>query len=386
MKFNFHVPTAVRFGIGVVEDLGKTVAPYGKKALLVYGGSSIKRNGVYDAVTKSLKEAGIEWFELPGVEPNPHMTTVDKGWQICKENGVDFIVAAGGGSSVDCAKGVAAATAYDCSVVTLMDNHTPVMKALPLFVVLTLAATGSEMDSGGVITDTVKKIKGGVFGPALAPTVSFLDPSYTYTVPKRQTAAGTADIYTHTIENYFDTAKDTYFVDGVAESILRTCVKYGPIAIADPENEEARSNLMWASPWAINGLIGCGRNEGWSLHGMQHPIGAWYDITHGEGLAILMPHWMRRVLNEDTLFKFVQYGVNVFGIDPNLDPHEIAEKAIECTEDFLFNKLGIPRTLSEIGVDDKHFDEMATDAAGGLAHGFVPLTKEDVIEIYRKAL
>jgi len=259
-------------------------------------------------------------------------------------------------------------------------------KALPLFVVLTLAATGSEMDAGGVITNTITKVKSGVHGPALYPKVSFLDPTYTYTVPRRQTAAGTADIFTHTIENYFDTAKDTYFVDGVAESVLRTCVKYGPVACEDPTNEEARANLMWCAPWAINGLISCGRNEGWSLHGMQHPIGAWYDITHGEGLAILMPHWMRRCLNDETLFKFVQYGVNVFGIDPNLDPYDIANKAIECTEDFMFNKLGIPRTLSEIGVDDKHFDEMAADAAMGLAHGFVPLTKEDVVELYKKAL
>ena len=386
MQFSYHVPTAVRFGIGVVKDLGKTVAPYGKKALLVYGGSSIKRNGVYDAVTDSLKEAGIEWFELSGVEPNPTMTTVDKGWKLAKENGVDYIIAAGGGSTVDCSKGIAAATAYDCSVVELMDSHRPILKALPIFVVLTLAATGSEMDGGAVITDTVKKIKSGVFGPGVIPTVSFLDPSYTYTVPKRQTAAGTADIFNHALENYFDTAKDTYFVDGVAESVLRTCVKYGPIAVNDPENEEARSNLMWASPWAINGLIGCGRNEGWSMHPMEHPIHGWYNIIHGEGLAILTPHWMRRVLNEDTLFKFVQYGVNVFGIDPNLDPHEIAEKAIEATEDFLFNKLGCPRTLSEIGVDDKHFDVIADDAAKGLSRAFVPLTKEDVIEIYRKAL
>ena len=386
MRFNFHVPTAVHFGIGVVKDLGKTVAPYGKKALLVYGGSSIKRNGVYDDVTASLKEAGIEWFELPGVEPNPKWTTVDKGWKICKENGVDYVIAAGGGSCVDCSKAIAAATAYDSSVLDLMRSHKPILKALPVFVVLTLAATGSEMDGGAVITDTINMEKGGVFGPALNPTVSFLDPSYTYTVPKHQTAAGTADIFAHTIENYFDTAKDTYFVDGVAESILRTCVKYGPIAVEDPTNEEARANLMWASPWAINGLIGCGRNEGWSLHPIQHPIGAWYDNTHGDGLAIIMPHWMRRVLNEDTLFKFVQYGVNVFGIDPALDPHEIAEKAIACTEDFLFNKLGIPRTLSEIGVDDKHLDEIAESAARGLARGFVPLTKEDVLEILKKAL
>jgi len=386
MKFNFHVPTAVRFGEGVAKQIGETVKPYGQKALLVYGGNSIKRNGVYDDVTNSLKEAGIEWVELPGVEPNPRIYTVEKGAALCREHNIDFVIAAGGGSSVDCSKAICAAAKYDGVAWDLVAKHIPVLDALPLFVVLTLAATGSEMDSGGIITNPETKEKSGVGGPALMPKVSFLDPTYTYSVPARQTAAGTADIYAHTIENYFDSAKDTYFVDGVAESILRTCVKYGPIAYEDPENAEARANLMWCSPWAINGLISCGRNEGWTLHGLQHPIGGWYDIVHGEGLAILTPHWFKKILSEKTVDKFVAYGVNVFGIDPTLDKFEIANKAIEATEDFLFNKLHIPRTLSELGVDDKHLEDMAAVAAPGLARAYVPLTKEEVIEMYKAAL
>ena len=386
MKFNFHVPVAVRFGKGVANEIGSVVKPYGSKALIVYGGSSIKRNGVYDTVTASLREAGVEWLELPGVEPNPKVTSVDKGAAICKENGVELVIAAGGGSCVDCAKAICAAAFYDGPAWDLVENRSLVKKALPLFVVLTLAATGSEMDSGGIITNPETKVKSGVGSPLLMPKVSFLDPTYTFTVPARQTAAGTADIFAHTIENYFDSAKDTYFVDGVAESILRTCVKYGPIAIREPENEEARANLMWASPWAINGLISCGRNEGWTLHGLQHPIGGWYDITHGEGLAILTPHWFRKILSEKTVGKFVSYGVNVFGIDPSLDPFEIANKAIEATEDFFFNQMKIPRTLSEIGVDDKHFEEMAQAAAPGMARAYVPLSKEEIIELYRAAL
>lgn len=386
MKFNFHVPTAIRFGKDVAKNIGKTVESYGKKALLVYGGSSIKKNGVYDDVTNSLKDAGITFYELPGVEPNPRIYTVEKGAAMCRENDIDFVIAAGGGSSVDCAKAICAAAYYDGPAWDLVEKHIPVLKALPLFVVLTLAATGSEMDSGAIITNPDTKEKSGVGGPALMPTVSFLDPAYTYSVPARQTAAGTADIYAHTIENYFDSATDTYFVDGVAESILRTCVKYGKLAMDEPENEEARANLMWASPWAINGLISCGRKEGWTLHGLQHPIGGWYDIIHGEGLAILTPHWFRKILSEKTVDKFVQYGVNVFGIDASLDKFEIANKAIEATEDFLFNQMRIPRTLSEIGVDDKHLDDMAEVAAPGLTRAYVPLTKEEIIEMYKAAL
>ncbi|MDD6679478.1 MAG: iron-containing alcohol dehydrogenase [Firmicutes bacterium] len=386
MKFQYHVPTQIRFGKGVAGEIGSVVAAYGKTGLIVYGGSSIKRNGVYDTVTASLKEAGVTWYELPGVEPNPRVTSVEKGAALCKEHGIDFVIAAGGGSSVDCAKAICGAAFYDGPAWDLVEKHLPVTKALPLFVVLTLAATGSEMDAGAIITNPATKEKSGVFGPALVPRVSFLDPTYTYTVPARQTAAGTADIYTHTIETYFDSAKDTYFVDGVAESILRTCVKYGKLAMDEPDNDEARSNLMWASPWAINGLIGCGRNEGWTLHGLQHPIGGWYDITHGEGLAILMPHWFRKILSDKTVDKFVQYGVNVFGIDPTLDKFEIANKAIEATEEFLFGQLRIPRTLGELGVDDKHLEDMAQVAAAGMARAYVPLTKDEIVELYRAAL
>lgn len=386
MNFNFHVPTDIRFGKGVAEKIGETVKPYGKKALIVYGGSSIKKNGVYDTVTKSLKENGIEWLELPGVEPNPRVTSVDKGADICKKNGIDIVIAVGGGSCADCAKGICAAAFYDGPAWDLIEKHIPLQKALPLFVVLTLAATGSEMDAGGVITNPDTKEKSFIGGPLLLPKVSFLDPTYTYTVPRRQTAAGTADIYAHTIETYFDSATDTFFVDGVAESIIKTCVKYGRLAMDEPENDEARSNLMWAAPWAINGLIGCGRKEGWTLHGMQHPIGGRYDIVHGEGLAVLTPHWFRKILSDKTVDKFVQYGVNVFGIDQSLPKFEIANKAIEKTEDFLFNQLEIPRTLGELGVDDKHLEEMADLAVPGMARAYVPLTKEDIIEIYKKAL
>lgn len=386
MKFTFHIPTEIRFGKGVAKGIGIAVSPYGKKALLVYGGNSIKKNGIYDDVTKSLMDAGIEWLELPGVQPNPKASLCQKGIEICRENNIDFVVAVGGGSSSDCAKGVCAGYYYDGTLREMIEKHVPAKKALPLFVVITLAATGSEMNDGGVITIDETNTKASVHGPAIYPTISFLDPSYTYTVPARQTAAGTADIFTHVIENYFDSATDTYFTDGVCESILRTCVKYGPIAIAEPENDEARSNLLLASSWAMSGLVMGGRNEGPTLHPLQAPIGGWYDNTHGEGLAILMPNWFRKILSGSTVGKFAQFGINVFGIDKDLDKYEIANKAIEDTEDFFFNKLGVPRTLGEIGVDDKHLDEMADAALQRLAHAYVSLSKDDIIDLYKSAL
>jgi alcohol dehydrogenase YqhD (iron-dependent ADH family) len=255
-----------------------------------------------------------------------------------------------------------------------------------MVVICTMASTGSEMDAGAVITNEHTHQKGGAFrGDLFYANVSILDPKFTYSVPKRHVAAGAADIFIHTSETYFDPATDIDLVDGFAEAIMKTVAKYTPIALAEPENFEARANLMWAAPWAINGLLSGGRMSGWTLHGLQHPIGAYHDIIHGQGLAILMPHWMRHILSDKTVDRFVRYGVNVFGIDPSLDKYEIANKAIEATEDLFFNKMGIPRTLSEIGVTDEHFDDMATQATarGGM---YVPLTKEEVIEIYKAAL
>jgi butanol dehydrogenase len=385
-QFMHSTPTTVYFGGGSIANLARSLAQYGKKVLLVYGGNSIKKSGLYDTVTGILKDNGFQWWELSGVKPNPEIASVDAGAKICKEHGVEVVLAVGGGSTVDCAKGICAAAYYDGPAWDLAEDRSKFVDALPLVDVLTLAATGSEMDAGGVITNPDKHIKSGIFHPKLTPKVSILDPVYTYTVPRNQTAAGTADIFAHTIETYFDPSMDLYFIDGIAESILRTCVKYGPVAMNDPTNFEARANLMWASPWAINGLIGGGRMSGWTLHGLQHPIGAYYDNTHGDGLAILTPHWFRKILSDKTVDMFVKYGINVFGIDKNLPKFEIANLAIAATEDFLFNKLEIPRKLSDIGVDSRHIEAMARQAAEGMARAYVPLTYQDCVELYQAAL
>jgi len=383
-QFVYSTPTKVFFGDGAIKNLVPSVENYGKKVLLSYDNAA-KFTGLYETVTGMFKENGIEWWELTGIQPNPRITSVEEGADIVKANGINAVVAIGGGSVIDCSKGVCAASQYDGDAWDLAEDPRKIVHPLPLIVICTMASTGSEMDAGAVITNPKINVKGGMFSPLLAPAVSILDPKYTYTVPKRQVAAGAADIFIHTSETYFDPADDIDLVDGFAESIMKVVAKYTPIALAEPDNFEARANLMWAAPWAINGLLSGGRMSGWTLHNLQHPIGAFHDIIHGEGLAILMPHWMRYILSDKTVDRFVRYGVNVFGIDANLPKMEIANKAIEATEDLFFNKMGIPRKLSDIGVDDSNFDAMAIQATerGGM---YVELTKEDVINIYKAAL
>lgn len=386
-QFVYNTPTKVFFGDGAIGHLDEALSQYGKKVLMVFDKNTAKFTGLYDVVTGVFKDKGYQWWELSSVDPNPRLKTVVEGADICKKNGVEVILAIGGGSVIDCSKAIAAITFYDGNDPwELAVDGSKIKKALPLVCVCTMASTGSEMDGGAIITNTDINVKGGYHSDLLLPKVSIMDPVYTYTAPKRQVAAGCADIFIHTSETYFDQADDIDLVDGFGESIMRTCVKYGPIALKEPENFEARANLLWAAPWAINGLVRGGRMSGWTLHGLQHPIGAYYDIIHGQGLAILMPHWMRYILNDSTVDRFVKYGVNVFGIDPTLPKYDIANKAIEATEDFFFNKLEIPRTLSEIGVDDKHFGDMADQAVERKNDMYVPLSKDDIINIYKAAL
>ena len=391
-QYNYYTPTRIYGGAGAIENLLPELNKYGKKVLMVFDKNTASATGIYDYVTKMFKDNGFQWWEFDGVEPNPRLSNVIAAAKIGKANNVDVILAIGGGSVIDCSKAIRASVFYPD-----LDDYDglwawgskfgAITKTLPLIDICTMASTGSEMDGGAVITNEHTHQKGGAFfGDAFLPKVSILDPKYTYSVPKRQVAAGVADIFIHTSETYLDNGDGTYLVDGFAEAIMRTCVKYGPVALADPQNFEARQNLQWAAPWAINGLVGAGRTSGWTLHGLQHPMGAFHDIIHGQGLAILMPRWMRYVLSEETVDVFAKYGVGVFGIDASLDKHEIANKAIEATEDFFFNKLQIPSTLSAIGMTDEHFEEMAEMAANGGRMMFVPLTKEDIIKIYKASL
>lgn len=383
-NFAFHVPTTIHFGKGQISHLAD-LAAYGKKVLLCYGGGSIKRNGIYDQATKILSDAGLEIFELSGVEPNPRIQTVRRGVDLCRKESIDMVLAIGGGSTIDCAKVVAAGAKYDGDAWDLVIHPELIKAVLPIFSVLTLAATGSEMDAFAVISDMTKNEKWGTAAECLKPTMSVLDPTYTFSVPARQTAAGTADMMSHTFENYFSMDDGAYVQKRIAEALLKTMIHYGPIALEKPDDYDARANLMWAASHAINGLVGEGCAPAWCVHPMEHELSAFYDITHGEGLAILTPAWMEHVLSEKTEKQFATYGRNVWGLT-GTDDAPVAREAIARTRQFFTETMHMPATLHEVGItDEEHFDVMAQKAADGSKGSFVPLTKEDIVEIYRAA-
>lgn len=382
-NFTYSIPTKIHFGKGQISHLDELVES-GKKVLLVYGGGSIKRAGIYDTAMSILKETGLQVFELSGVEPNPKIESVRKGVDICKKEDIDMVLAIGGGSVIDCAKVVAAGACYDKDPWDLVIAPYRIKKALPIYSVLTLAATGSEMDKFAVISDMSKNEKWGTASEYLKPKMSILDPEYTFSVSKKQTAAGTADMISHTFENYFTNVEHADVQARFAEGLLKTFFHYGPIALEHPDNYDARANLMWAASMAINGLIENGAEVAWCVHPMEHELSAFYDITHGEGLAILTPHWMDFALNEKTAKKFEEYGRNVWGILIDNDM-EAAKSAIAATRNF-FQKMGLPQTLTEVGIDRKYFDIMAEKAANGCKGSFVPLSKEDIISIFEAAL
>ena len=386
--FVYNIPTKVYFGENQLGHLGEELKKFGKRVLLTYGGGSIKRNGLYDRVIEELHKAELEVFELSGIEPNPRIESVRKGVAICKEQGIDVLLAVGGGSTIDATKFMAAGACVEHDAWEFFGaNAKPIDEALPIVTILTLSATGSEMDTAGVISNLETGDKLGRLAPALLPRVSFLDPTLTYSVSKYQTACGAADIMSHIMEVYFNTQEDLFMLDCFMEGMLKTVVKYAPIAVAEPENYEARANLMWTSSWAINGFINGGKRKAWSCHPMEHELSAVYDITHGLGLAILTPRWMEYCLDETTVDKYVQYGVNVFGIDAKLDKMEIAKRSIKLTEEFLFEKLGLQRTFTEVGIKREDFAMMAKKACRyGDIKGFKTLTPSDVEAIFEMCL
>ena len=385
-NFNYSIPTKVFFGKNQIDVLGSEIKKYGSKVLLVYGGGSIKKSGLYDKIVGILKTNDISCWELSGVEPNPRVTSVRKGVKICLDNDIDLILAVGGGSSIDCAKVIAAGYYYEGDAWDIVLDPRKIKKVLPLATILTLAATGSEMNAGAVITNFDTKEKLGTGHPDMAPKFSILDPTYTFTLPEKQTAAGTADITSHIFEVYFSSTKEAFLQNRMAEAMLKTCINYGPIALKDPENYEARSNLMWSSSLAINGLLSYGKETEWSVHAMEHELSAYYDITHGVGLAILTPHWMKYILNDSTLDKFVEYGVNVWDIDKSGDKYAIANGAIEKTREY-YNSLGIPSSLKEVGINEEKLEEMAKQATrNGNLGNFRVLEAQDVLNIFKAAL
>lgn len=380
--FHFCNQTMIHFGKGMIKEISNELENYGKNILLVYGGGSIKKNGIYDEIIEILK--GCEVVELGGIEPNPKLTSVEKGIELCRKHKIDLIIAVGGGSVIDASKVIAAASKSKADPWNLVVQKIQVPDAIPIFTVLTICATGSEMNPTAVITkeDTHEKLV--YFSPYVIPKLSVCDPEYLYTLPAKQTAASTADIMAHTIEQYFQDNDGAYLSDCLCESVLKTCIRYCPIALKEPENYEARSNLMWASTLGLNGILACGKGGGWSSHPIEHELSAYYDITHGVGLAIVLPRWMRYILKDDTVERFYRYGTQVWQIEENENHFAVAEEAIRRTEIF-FEECGLPMHLSEIGIGTEKFQVMAEAAVknGNLLNGcYRPLNAEDVKKIY----
>ena len=390
-NFYYSVPTKAYFGKGVVAKIGELAKQFGKKALILhYGDGVVEKIGVYQTVIDSLKANGVAYTELTGIMPNPHITKVDEGIALCRREDVDLLIPLGGGSCIDTAKCIAGAYGYDGPAWDVVLDKSLVKECLPIIAVPTLAATGSDMDAGAMVHNEATHEKKQLLHPDLFPRYSLLDPEYTFSVPKKQTAFGVADIMSHIMEVYFSKTEGAFLADRIMEAMLKTCVKYGTIACNDPQNYDARANLLWAAAWGCNGYTGCGKIAcRWSVHPMEHEIAAFYNDPHGQGIAILTPPWMRYVLNDYTVDMFATFGVNVLELNPSEDKYETANRAIDTLEE-LFRSWGIPRNLRESGIgmdDDSKFEIMAEKAIGtaGKINGCVPLSKEDVINIYKAA-
>ncbi len=388
--FIFNIGTRINFGSMNIEDIPKEVKRFGgSRVLLCYGKNSIKKSGLYDHICNGLRENNIEVFDLGGIDPNPRINYVREGVKIARENNCDFVLAVGGGSVIDCAKVIAAAFYAESDPWNIVIKTEKIVDALPLGAVLTLSATGSEMDNTAVITNLETKEKLAIASPKMLPKFAIMNPEITFSLPEKQTSAGVADIISHTLESYFTTFNGEYFQDRVAEAILKTCVKYGPIALSEPNDYEARANIMWASSWAINGLISTGKTTGWTVHPMEHELSAYYDINHGQGLAILTPRYLKYILNEETAEKIAELGYSVFNIEKTDSVEDDALSAINALAKFFYEDMKIPSTLGEVGVGEEHLKEMAEAAiknSGISKNVYVKLSAEDVEEIYKMSL
>lgn len=384
-NFVFQNATKLIFGKEQENETGKDAVRFGKKLLLHYGGGSIKKSGLYDRVIDSLTEQGIEFLELGDVKPNPRVDLVREGVRLCKENDIPFILAVGGGSVIDSAKAIAAGVKYEGDVWDFFDGKATVTDSIPLGVVLTIPAAGSETSAGTVITNEEGLYKRAMGHESLRPKFAILNPELTYTLPAYQTACGITDMMAHILERYFTNEKHVEVTDRLCEATLRTIINNAPKVLADPENYEARAEIMWAGTIAHNDSLCVGRIGDWASHDIEHEISGIYDIAHGAGLAIVFPAWMKYVYKHDVK-RFAQFASRVWDVE--IDLHNLdntAQKGIFKLEEF-FRTIGMPVRLSEVDITDEQFEEMARKATERWPIGnFVKLHQEDVLEIYRLA-
>lgn len=387
--FTFYAPTYFAFGRKSEQAVGSLVKRFGgTKVLIHYGGGSVKQNGVFDKVTASLAEYNIPYLELGGVMPNPRSGLVYKGIELCRREGIDFVLAVGGGSAIDSAKAIAAGASYEGDFWDFYSKGKPVNKAIKIGTVLTIAAAGSEGSPDSVITHEEGMFKRGASGEALRPVFSILNPEFTCTLNAYQTACGITDIMAHVCERYFSNTKDVEVTDRLCEGVLKTMITESPKVIANLDDYEARANIMWAGMVAHNNICGVGREQDWSSHQIEHELSSMYDVAHGAGLAVIMPAWMTHVMSHD-ISRFAQFAVRVWDVDMNFSSPEItALQGIERFRAFLVS-IGMPKNFEEIHANEKDIPELVRhlgvtdqDRIGG----FVKLGSSDVESIYRLAL
>ncbi len=394
-NFSFSLPTKVVFGKDVQKDVGSEVKAYGgSKVLLHYGGSSAKKSGLLDQVCQSLKKEGIAYVELGGVVPNPRLGLVYEGIDLCKKENVDFILAIGGGSVIDSAKAIALAIANDCDPWDMFDRLVDAKDCLPIGVILTLAASGSETSKSSIITNEDGWMKRGYANNLMRPKFALMNPELTYSLPMKQTIYGIVDIMMHTMERYFTPVKNVDLIDAMSEGLLKTVIKSGKIVVNDPENYDARAELMWAGSLSHNDLLETGRVGDYAVHQLEHELGGMFDVDHAAGLSAIWASWARYVYKAD-IARFAQYAVNVWNCEMNFqDPEKTALEGIEKTEEF-YGSLGMPISLKalleEKGIKDiteAQMREMAQKSTYGNKRkigNFVVLSEDDMVNIFKAA-
>lgn len=386
-NFNFYSPTYFAFGKGKESEVGALVKRFGgTKVLLHYGGGSVKRNGVFDSVTKSLNEAQIPYIELGGVKPNPRSGLVYEGIELCRKEKIDFILAVGGGSTIDSAKAIALGVPYDGDFWDFYRKNTTVERALPIGTVLTIAAAGSEGSGDSVITNDENMLKWSASGDALRPKFSVLNPEFTCTLPPYQTACGITDIMIHVCERYFTKTNDVEITDRLCEAVLKTMIEETPKVMNDLTNYQARANIMWAGMVAHNNIVGVGREQDWASHDIEHELSSQYDCAHGAGLAVIAPAWMKYVYKND-INRFAQFAVRVWGCDMNFACPEItALEGINRFELFL-KSIGMPVDFAELGAKEEDIPTMVKRLCKRVSVGnFVKIGAKEAEAIFRLAL
>jgi len=387
-NFSFQNATKIIFGKGTEENVGEETKLHSDKVLLHYGGGSIKQSGLYDRVTASLKKSGVAFVELSGVKPNPRLSLVKEGIKICRDNGINFILAVGGGSVIDSAKAIAVGVPYSGDVWDFYDGKGTPKEALKVATVLTIPAAGSESSPSSVISDDEKQLKRGLTVEIIRPVFSIMNPELTYTLPAYQTACGAADIMAHIMERYFTNTTDVELTDRLCEAAMKTMINNVPQVLKKPDDYASRADVMWTGCVAHNDILGTGREGDWGSHMIEHEISAIYDVAHGAGLAVVFPAWMKYVYKHN-VSRFVQFASRVFNVEIDFyNPEKTALEGIRRLEMF-FESIGLPVRLSQMNIKNDKISEMAaksTQKDSFAVGNFVKLKTSDVAEILKLAL